>query len=552
MSEVKLVLRDATRDVSGTLHGSIADRIVAALSAEPETLEELATAVERFEAGGSRWLQRLRSGIDDRPHDAGVVIIDLAARLIAFESTYSSPARQGGVSYHDGTQATSVRLRYTLPDDWSFLRQAFDWQAAADACRRERAARPAFDAREVLYGKPIVEWIARACWRVVLDPKRTEYAAQDREEIPLYGRSFDQDPRVDQVRRTHIRWLMTPRDDLAGQTPRQVLLDRREFLESDLQHRRDQWTRQEKCPPGLDRNSHAFRFAGFGTHENVVYYDFVRNLIWSCIERTEGMVQEVEAKALAVGDFLAVEVPLLTAIRDAWWNEAVSEFGGLSPREVVEHERARLPEGCTGHDAVIDSECPACLMSADLPGPVFWHLDGCNNDPDFAFSIFYHTREEWEAEERGYQEFNRRFDAEQEEQHVLQLDSLQGSRSGYTNPDYAGGSPMIRLRALGIRLSELLVDLQQPQAERALIDRLRRDFGNLREITGSQVETMKGSSLAEPVAQRVSETLHDVVAARPDLQPQCSWLQKAIQRFLNDEDPKGLNNSRDCDDDIPW
>ena len=105
-------------------------------------------------------------------------------------------------------------------------------------------------------------------------------------------------------------------------------------------------------------------------------------------------------------------------------------------------------------------------MLAELPGPMFWHLDGCNNDPDFAFSIFHRTREEWEAEERQYQEFNRRFDAERKEQKVLQLDVLRGSRSSYTDPDYAGGSPAIRLHALGVRLSELLVDLQQPHAQR--------------------------------------------------------------------------------------
>jgi hypothetical protein len=552
MSEIKLVLRDAARDVSGTLHAATADRLIAALSAEPETIEELGVALERFEARGARLLQLFRPGIDDQLHDAGVMIIDLAARLIAFESTYSSPARRGAVFFHDG-RATSLRLPYTLPDDWTFLRQVFDWQAAADTRRRERAARPPIDAREILYGKPIVEWIARACWRVVLDPKRAAHAAKDRDEIPLYGPSFDRDPRADQVRRMHILWLMTPRDDLAGQTPRQVLLARREFIQSDLQHRAEQWTRQQKCPPGLDRNSHAFRFAAFGTHENVVYYDFVRNLLWSCLERAETMVQEVQAKALAVGDFLTTEVPRLTVLRDAWWDEADHEFGGLSPREVVEHERTRLPERCRDHDSVIDSECPTCSMSTDLPGPVFWHLDGCNNDSDFAFSIFFRTREEWEGEERRYQEFNRRFDAEHDEQKVLQLDTLKGAHSSYTDPDYAGGSPAIRLHALGIRLSELLADLQQPQEERALIDRLRRDFGNLREITGSEAATMTGSSLAEPIAHKFSEALADVVETRRDLQPKTDWLQKALQRFLKDEDPRSFSNRADFDDDdVPW
>ena len=40
MSEVKLVLRDASRDLSGTIHGSVASAAVAALSARPVTIEE--------------------------------------------------------------------------------------------------------------------------------------------------------------------------------------------------------------------------------------------------------------------------------------------------------------------------------------------------------------------------------------------------------------------------------------------------------------------------------------------------------------------------------
>ena len=132
MSEVKLVLRDATRDVSGTLHGSIADRIVAALSAEPETLEELATAVERFEAGGSRWLQRLRSGIDDRPHDAGVVIIDLAARLIF---TSSSATDIGLPSVARQSASPILTKPFQIEDFWTAVHKMLTSEIPAGPAR---------------------------------------------------------------------------------------------------------------------------------------------------------------------------------------------------------------------------------------------------------------------------------------------------------------------------------------------------------------------------------------------------------------------------------
>jgi hypothetical protein len=54
MSELRLVICDASRRIHETRHGSFADRLVAALSAEPETIEELDRAVRRYEANDER------------------------------------------------------------------------------------------------------------------------------------------------------------------------------------------------------------------------------------------------------------------------------------------------------------------------------------------------------------------------------------------------------------------------------------------------------------------------------------------------------------------
>lgn len=48
MSEVKLVIRDANKDRSGTVHGSVAEWFIAALSADPVSLTELNVTVDRF------------------------------------------------------------------------------------------------------------------------------------------------------------------------------------------------------------------------------------------------------------------------------------------------------------------------------------------------------------------------------------------------------------------------------------------------------------------------------------------------------------------------
>ena len=48
-----------------------------------------------------------------------------------------------------------------------------------------------------------------------------------------------------------------------------------------------------------------------------------------------------------------------------------------------------------GHgEAMVSNDCPLCQMAAEFSGPMFWHLDGCNNDNDFPFSVYCRTRRE--------------------------------------------------------------------------------------------------------------------------------------------------------------
>jgi hypothetical protein len=83
--------------------------------------------------------------------------------------------------------------------------------------------------------------------------------------------------------------------------------------------------------------------------------------------------------------------------------------------QIMESERRRLPIAVSGREAMVDEEnCAVCAAMANDKTPYFWHLDGCNMDQRFEFS-FHKTLEEWEAEQRSYEEFNRKF-AEEEAQ----------------------------------------------------------------------------------------------------------------------------------------
>ena len=538
MSEIRLIICEADEDWSGIVHGGSGDLAIAALSADPATLKELEAACGRYEkpVPGRPFFANLSRRLCDEPHDAGLVVIDLIARLIVVDSTYSSPERAGAITYHDGEQETDKWLRYHLADDWLFSHEASQWRSVAERRRRERAARPLIDARSVFYGPPMLEFVAREI-----------FAA-------FAGRKPSADSDYDTIKDIHAAWLLTPRDDLGGVCPRDVALERRDQIGWDLQNQADRWSRLDERPPGLDESSFAFRYGGFGTHELVKYYDLVRELLWSSRDRlTPGQESRSPAdgvEALQVGDFLASEVSRLEGVRDQWLNTPDPECHMRTPRSIIDRERARLPEGVSGHEAMVDPDCPCCQMMAELPGPAFWHLDGCEMDDDFAFDIYHRTRETWEAERQEWMERSRRFDAEWAERERLGVTrgDEDDDRSVWTSSfsvDDAADLPLgVRLFGIGCHLAELIAELRiateqtSPQSQaQQFIDILNRDFGNLREVLLTS-EPSLGASLLHPVIDRFTESLAAVAVVRTDLAAKCESLTNALARFLAPPAPK--------------
>ncbi|MDP1797602.1 MAG: hypothetical protein Q8K78_08980 [Planctomycetaceae bacterium] len=547
MSEVRLVVREAGHDWSGTLHGSSADRAIAALSTDPVTLAELEAACARFEQPrpNHRLFSNLSAGLCDEPYDAGLVVIDLVARLVVVDSTYSSPGSSGEVDYHDGQCATDTWLRYHLADDWLFTSDRFQWSDLADERRRERAAHPPLDARAILYGRPLIEFIAQETFAAHARRKTKASAAQDA------------------IKEIHAAWLLTPRHDLGGVCPRDVALEQRDQLSRDLQDQAERWSLLQQCPPGLDEFSFAYRYGGFGTHELVQYYELVRELLWSCwdrfveLEKTQPITDGPES--LMVGDFLTSEILRLECTRDEWLDAPDPECHGRTPRSIIDRERARLPEGMSGHDAIIDPDCPCCQMMADMPEPVFWHLDGCNMDDDFAFDIRHRTQDEWEAEQREWGEWDQRFKAKQAERERLGVaDSGFGAEdensvwpSSFSVGDAADVPLGIRVFGIGGHLAELIVDLRgeaagssAPLDAQPFIDQLNRNFGNLRELLQSS-EPSLAATLLDPVIDRFAESLAAVASTRPDLSAKCESLTNSLARFV---DPRSSEPSWNADD----
>ncbi len=558
MSEVRLIVREAACDWSGTIHGSCAERAVAALSADPVTMEELEAAMERFAqpTPECRFLGNLSPGLCAEPYDAGLVVIDLLARLVVTDSTYCSHGPAGSVWYHNGHCGTDTALRYHLADDWLLSSAGDQWEHLSERRRRERAATPNRDARRVFYGRPMLEFVARETFAAFT---RRDEIAEDAPRLadaeitpePWPGQERSASPFYDTLKQIHAAWLLTPRDDLGGACPREVALDRHEHLMNDLQDRCDQWSRLGKGPRGLAESSHAFQHGGFGTHEIVMYYELVRGLLWSCWEQLTERAQSPPAgrwpAGLTVGDFLATEVPRLESVLEALLDTPDPELDGRTPRSIITRERARLPEAMSGHDAMIDPDCPCCQMMDEMCGPGFWHLDGSGMDDDFAFDFTHPTRKEWDEEQRRWEELGRRLDAESAERRRLgiaeQMPGEVSTSAGWSRSFSVGPTadvPLgIRVFAIGCQLAELIDGLRAgvdrettaPAAQRH-IDELNRDFGNLRELLQSSDSSL-AEALFDPVLSRFADTLDTTAAARPDLALRCKALTSSLHKLLD-------------------
>src|SRR5262245_6097657 len=102
-NEVRVTIIDAVRAPHDTMPVGMADVVLAGLTAEPETLEELEEAMTRYDKPiiKSGFLKHLDAGVNETPWDAGALIIDLPARLIvaATEPALYEPAAHGFALY---------------------------------------------------------------------------------------------------------------------------------------------------------------------------------------------------------------------------------------------------------------------------------------------------------------------------------------------------------------------------------------------------------------------------------------------------------------------
>jgi hypothetical protein len=557
VSELTVTIRDADRSVCGRVHGSDVDKLVAALSADPETIAELQAAVMRFiPADQSSPIAHFRLGENDEPYDAGVCIIDLVARYVAYESSYSSLGREGTIHYIDHGREIEAGLPFHLSKDWLFASSIDSWKARADERRRRRLEVPRIDARAVLYDC-LAPFVARQCLaaRGTISPDGDWMPPEGwtLEALPERAKPDARPSSCDAAAEIHARWLMTPREDLQGRTPREILLAEQGHIEWDLQDRGHQWSMLRQCPPGIAVDSAAYRFGGFGTHENLMYYNLVRHLIRECWDRVVQLSQEPTRAGLYQPDISFEALgDQLRKLQLAWFDAPCEDSMSLvTPGKLIALERERIPYAVSGEHAMIDCECPLCQMMAEPDfGPTFCHFDGCNNDADYPFT-FHVTREEWEAEQREYEDFSRYCDERHKlrEAGLLQDDDPFAAgatgaiwKSSFSAPENECEGPGLRLFGIGGHLGELVTDLKDPPGGEKFVESLNRYFGNVRAV----LQEPEGDALVTPAVDRFCEELDEVAVVREDLQDKCLDLKRQARRFA----ARVMGESPD--DDLPF
>jgi len=556
MKLIATTISDADRTIHGLRDTELVERIVACLTAEPETIAELEAALPRFIQQEESCSFDLWSDGEPTVESAdGVCTIDLTARMVVCESPHFSSGPNGKLEEWVEDLEVWTTLSYRLSSDWLFLDRTDGWEAVAAQRRAELAEQPPLDAREVLFGK-VAEFIVEGCLEARNGPQSGEPwdfpESWEWRELP--GRAKEERPPTsyDAKSEIHARWLMTPRDDLRGKTPREVMFEKHDFVSGDISARKYVWSMLEKPPPALSRESAAFRFAGFGTHEIVLYYDLARAMLDECW----GRVVELDESAPEEAD-PAPEVRHLNAFKDEWLNSTrLGELHDQTPWQVMEWERMRMPQVVSGHDATIDHDCPLCLMMGNplFGGPTFWNLDGSHADWEYPFSPF-EIFEEWEEEDRDYQEFSRKCDERRAREAEQEAQSPEGKsdppsiwKRTFSWPS-PGDGPATRLFGLGGCVAEIVTELKERPNSQAFVDKLNRQFDNLREVVPDP-----SGALLEPVVQRFCDELNEAGQAYPDLAERCADLERQLHDFAEGrpETPSDWEPPEWDDDDVPF
>ncbi len=328
--------------------------------------------------------------------DGAWVVIDLAQKRVVAGPDSPMAGRDVELDIVDGgSRLNRCTLGVHLPPWWEYHENA-DSRFAFST--RETQIVVSTCKRQVLYGEPLLRDLAERMLR--------RFAARSANDSSVLE---DLRSRYDMTVGVHRDWLMTPRPDLGGKTPREQLHGAHRWLEQIVS------TQQTRCVQGnvlfaLPSDITGYETAPMDFVELVIYFDLCRELIsagWIWC-RNVGLRLDKGTSRIPLEAHRRL-VEFLRDIQSQWMHEPDED--GLSPAYIIECSRGRVPcgsgieilglEAQRGERHVGNCDCPICNLMADNAfGPSFIVFDGYHLelDDEFAFSA-HETREDWEAEQ---------------------------------------------------------------------------------------------------------------------------------------------------------
>ncbi len=456
------------------------------------------------------------------------VVIDLVQKRVMTGRDFDLIGRDQAFTMVDESGKQHYPLSVHLPPWWELNEQM---EANAVDRKRERAWSVPRVNREVLFGEAMVDDLAKRILGVVQsEPWRSSGARENKQS------------RYKFTIQVHREWLMTPRDELGGKFPRQMLHGGHDWIDHLVSAQRIRFEDGGELvavPTGVT----GYDEAPMGREEIVMYFDLCRELIsagWQwCIENQIGSKESADPRRKHQ------LVMYLTDVKQQW---LASPFeGGSPPQFIIECSRRRVPHGpgvpIVGmedrppEEHTVDCDCPICSMMADgIFGPGFECIDGhhLELDDEFAFSL-NETREAWEAEQAEFADFSAKVDrriAEREACDKPEPDELAPVWSGQLDDGPLPGDSRGHLK-LAFMLAEVVGILQANGAPHGDIKRLNDKFTRFRQSDRKSL----------PMAGReLNEHLEKLAGCHPELISRAADLQSRIVELIRhpefiEEDP---------------
>ncbi|MCY3004797.1 MAG: hypothetical protein NTV29_02345 [Planctomycetota bacterium] len=388
--------------------------------------------------------------------------------------------------------------------------------------RQTPIQRPMVD-REILYGQAFLTFVASRALEVFHSDEWTKCAAgtaqRDRYALTVA---------------THKDWLMTPRVDLGGRIPRQMLHGAIHWANEVTEGQRNRYESGGPMIAAPD-DWQGYPTAPMGSQEMCTYFDFCRELIdagWEWLESKQG------TQAANRGESAVTElVEFLDQIKENWLNNP--HEGGPSPNFVIECDRRRVPIGdgvqIEGIDAVAttshqgDCDCPICALMADgMFGTSFSSIDGhhLELDDEFAFSM-NESQEEWEEEQGSYQAYEATFKAqESDRKEAAQDDGITSAWTTIRDPRPIPGDPSGHLK-MAFMVAEIVSVLEDRGNRQTEIKDLNKAFAVYRRA--KPPEAKKAKKKFKRILERLAKSHPELVSRSADLQ---SHLDEAHRRPL--------------------